>query len=263
MPSAADYPSNSIVKLFLIGDSGTGKTGALASLVEAGYKLRILDLDVGLESLINVVRHKDAKLLSSIEYESHRDRMKKGPQGMMIDGAARAFTDTITLLDKWSDGSNPAEWGSNTVLVVDSGTALGRAAFNWFNALNPSAKDKRSIVLLAQNAVEDVIAKLFDASFATNVIFISHVEYTNKEGVPPKGYTSIVGKALGPKIPRYVNTLVLAEIKGTGANAKRIIRTVPTGIVDVKVSNPFGIDAELPQESGLATLFNHLKGKQS
>ena len=35
------------IKLLYIGDSGSGKTGSLASLVKDGYKIRILDYDSG------------------------------------------------------------------------------------------------------------------------------------------------------------------------------------------------------------------------
>ena len=42
--------THKITKCILLGDSGTGKTGALASLVKAGYKLRVLDLDNKLAS---------------------------------------------------------------------------------------------------------------------------------------------------------------------------------------------------------------------
>lgn len=261
MPSLDAHHSSSFVKLFFIGDSGTGKTGALASLAKAGYKLRIIDMDNGLDSLVNVLRHEAPDKLSSVEYETRYDRVKKGPAGMTLAGPAKAFMEVLELVDKWSDGSNPAEWGPEYILVVDTLTSLGRAAFNWFDRMNPTAKDKRQIILLAQNAIEDFIANLTADEFHCNVIIISHIEYTSKEGLPPKGYVAAVGKALGPKLPKHINTLVLAETSGTGTNTKRRIKTVPTGIVDVKVANPYGIDAELPLSSGLATLFEQLKGK--
>ena len=39
------------VKIMLIGENGSGKTGSLASLVCAGYKLRIIDTDKGVKIL--------------------------------------------------------------------------------------------------------------------------------------------------------------------------------------------------------------------
>ena len=49
MPNLSKHQSSEFTKLLLMGDSKSGKTGALASLVLAGYKLRILDFDNGLE----------------------------------------------------------------------------------------------------------------------------------------------------------------------------------------------------------------------
>ena len=53
MPSLDQHQSNDFVKLLLIGDSKAGKTGSLISLVKAGYKLRILDLD----NLLDVLKY--------------------------------------------------------------------------------------------------------------------------------------------------------------------------------------------------------------
>jgi Tfp pilus assembly pilus retraction ATPase PilT len=51
MPSMLDHESNELVKILVAADSGSGKTGSLASLVDAGFNLRILDFDNGLSVL--------------------------------------------------------------------------------------------------------------------------------------------------------------------------------------------------------------------
>ena len=56
MPSLANHQSNEYTKMLLEGDSGSGKTGSLASLVAAGFSLRILDMDNGLEPLKQFVQ---------------------------------------------------------------------------------------------------------------------------------------------------------------------------------------------------------------
>ena len=53
MTSLAKHPSNDLVKLLLIGDAKSGKTGSLVSLVQAGYKLRILDFD----NLLDILKY--------------------------------------------------------------------------------------------------------------------------------------------------------------------------------------------------------------
>ena len=91
-----------------------------------------------------------------------------------------------------------------------------------------------------------------------NVILISHIKYDELEGLN-KGYVNSIGKALGPTIPRYFDHMVLAETSGSGKNVKRKIKTVPTGIIDLKLGIP-EFDAELPLETGLATIFQRIKG---
>jgi len=51
MANISQHKSTSVTKLLLVGDSGSGKTSALASLANAGKKLRILDYDDGLDIL--------------------------------------------------------------------------------------------------------------------------------------------------------------------------------------------------------------------
>ena len=56
MPALSDHQSSQTTKMLFIGDSGSGKTGALASLAAAGYNLRILDVDNGVDILANLLR---------------------------------------------------------------------------------------------------------------------------------------------------------------------------------------------------------------
>ena len=51
MANISKHKSTSVTKLLLCGVSGSGKTSALASLANAGKKLRILDYDDGLDIL--------------------------------------------------------------------------------------------------------------------------------------------------------------------------------------------------------------------
>lgn len=261
MPNLSDHHSSSIVKLILIGDSGAGKTGSLASLVKAGYKLRIIDCDNGLDPLVQFARRDSPDNLRNVEYETRRDKYKAGALGPVISGSPKAFVECISLLNKWSDGTEPAQWGGDYILVLDTLTGLGNAAFAWANGLNPDAKDKRQTYFVAQQALEKVIDMLTGETFKCNVIVISHVQYKEREDGTTKGYANAIGSALGPIIPKYFNTMLLAESKGSGKTVQRMIKTLPTGVIDLKTPKPFALDRDLPLESGLATVFEKLKEK--
>lgn len=261
MAKASEHHSSKIVKLLYVGDSGTGKSGSLVSLVEAGYKLRVLDLDNGIDPLITYTKHQCPANLDNIEYETRRDKYKSSSQGPIISGTPKAFVDSLSLMTKWtSEPSDPSSWGPEYVFILDSLTALGRAALDWATGQAPMAKDPRNWYFTAQKAVENVIALLTSEGFQCNVIVISHVQFKELPDGTTKGYANAVGSALGPIIPKYFNSMILAQSQGTGRNVKRTIQTVPTAMVDLKNPVPFKLDQVLPLETGIATLFKTLKG---
>lgn len=255
MPTLDEHQSGDYTKMIYIGDSGTGKTGSLVSLLEAGYKFKILDMDNGLDSLVYFAKKQCPDKLKNVEFETIRDEYKASKGGPIIKGQPKAFVAALELLTTWSEIKDP-----NTVFVLDSGSAFGRAAFEWAKGLNPMAKDPRQWYFAAQQAVEATIAMLTAAQFEMNVIVITHINYKELSEGFNKGYANFVGSALGPVVAKYFNTLVMAESQGSGTNTKRKIKTLPTGIIDLKVPNP-EVERELPLETGLATLFNTLKGK--
>ncbi len=261
MASLDEQEPSEFVKLILIGNSGAGKTGALTSLVKAGYNLRIIDLDAGLEALSFQIKEECPERLRQVQYQSFRDKMKMGGAGPVLVGAPKAYVNTLNALEKWPDDkSDPAEWGKDTILVIDSLTNLGRAAFQWARAMNMTSKDPRQWYKAGQDLIEDLIANITSKDFRTNVIVISHIEYVESSGIT-KGYVSALGKALGPKIPRFFNTLVLSETSGSGKTVKRQIKTFPTGAIDLKNPAPTKFEAAYDISDGLARIFATLKSQ--
>lgn len=255
MPSLDEHQSDQFTKLVYIGDSSAGKTGSLVSLLADGYKFQVLDMDNGLDSLKHYARTECPDKLKNVEYETIRDTYIMSPGGPILKGGAKAFPAALNQLTKWTADEDP-----QMIVVVDSLSAYGKAAFEWAKYMNPQAKDPRQWFYTAQKAVEDTIALLTGEGVRKNVIIISHVNYNEAADGSRKGYVNAIGSALGPIIARYFNTLVLAESSGSGKNVKRKIKTVPTGVIDLKTPNPT-IEVELPLETGLSTLFKTLRAK--
>lgn len=260
MVSLADLPSDEFTKLFYVGDSSAGKTGSLASLVAAGYRLRILDMDNGVSILKAYVKRENPHLLSNVDVETFRDKYTLTQIGTISVGNPKAFTNALKVMTKWTDDTVPAEWGKDTIFIIDSLTTLGRAALAYAQGLNPSAKDPRQWFFAAQQAIESVIALLFGADFKTNVIIITHISERELSDGMRKGFPSSgAGTALGPTLAKYCNTMILAETTGMGESAKRKIKTLPTGFIDLKTAAPFAIQKEYPLETGLRDIFETLK----
>lgn len=260
MPKASEHPSGLFTKMLMAGESGSGKTGALISLLVAGYKVHVIDLDAGLDFLMHELRKRHPEVLDNLDYVTCTDKLKPSPAGGLIPvGIPTAYTKAVGLMDKWEDGTKPSEWGKDHVLVVDSLSFLGNAAFRWKEALNPGAKDPRQVFYSAQDAVEDVLGLLTSEQMHTNVIVTSHVRWMERQDGSVKAFPSAIGGALSPKIPTYFNSLVLAETVGVGNSVKRQIRTAPTIFMDLK--NPAGKDLSepLPIETGLATFLQKVQ----
>jgi hypothetical protein len=266
MPSLANHQSNQFTKLLIEGDSKAGKTGALASLVKAGFKLRILDFDNGLDVLKQFILRDSPENLDNVEFRTLRDDRKASAAGHVV--TTKAFADALKMLDKWkytedgveTDLGDPASWGADCILVIDSLTFLSDAAYDWAESLIPKGKsgdyDQRAVYGNAQGAIGNLLALLTSSTFATNVIVISHVKYVDNPDGTKKGYPVSVGAALSPTIPRYFNTVVRFVTNGT----KREIETTATAMFDLANPKPFAMAKKYPVETGLADIFAVLRG---
>jgi hypothetical protein len=273
MTKLVDHQSGATTKLLLIGDSGGGKTGALASLADAGYNLRILDLDNGLDVLANLLRDpkspykKDS--ISRVEYETITDPMKLSG-GRLVPAKATAWQRTIKLLDSWSSTSGASadlgpivSWGTQDVLVIDSLTFLSKAALNFTLSMNArlGQKPHQGDWYDGQVMIEGLLEKLYDENVKCNVIVISHITYIGEENGPIHGYPSTLGKALPPKVGRYFNSALMVKTTGQGQGQKRRLLTNTSGVVELKNSAPLKVKSEYDITFGLAEFFRDVRAE--
>lgn len=263
MAKASEHEDDLFIRTLFVGDSGTGKTGALLSLIEAGYDIRMLDMDGGAQVLVKLIKHKCPERIDQFDYIVLRDEFQSHPsKGLSLKGPARAYPNAIKSLNKWDDGSSPSEWGDNTVFVLDTLTSFGRAAFLWAQSLNPTAKDPRQWYGAAQDSIKTVLDLLTSVNFKCHVIVSSHLQLIEPENAPSFQQVTAVGKALGGDIPKVFNNLLLASKSGSGDNVKRVIETRPTPLLDVKTIAPWLLEKKLPLETGLATIFKTLRSQE-
>ena len=79
MPRLDEAGSQEPIKGLVLGNSGAGKTGSLASLAKAGYHFHIIDYDKGTNILRNILRE-DGQALNRIEVETFTDVYGGSPQ---------------------------------------------------------------------------------------------------------------------------------------------------------------------------------------
>jgi hypothetical protein len=261
MPNLTDYAGAKVTKMLVVADSGAGKTGALASLARAGYNLRILDYDSGLNVLVDLLKS-DPQALARIEYETLTDSMKN-VSGKLIPKSATVWQRTSKILDNWSPPNASAKlgpitsWGPQDILIIDSLSFLAKGAMDWILAMNGrlGAQPHQSDWYSGQQLLEQLMQLLFDEGVKCNVIVNCHITYIGEENGPVKGYPATLGKALSPKIGSYFNTVLRIKTSGVGQSRQRKIFTKTSDIVELKTASPTSVKAEYSIETGLAEYF--------
>lgn len=261
------------IRALLAGDSGTGKTGAIASLVLAGYNVHFADFDNGHEILRNVLIAKDASSLARVDVEVFRDEYKMSG-ATPVPKDARAWTKGITWLQTTFDKGLT----SNDIVVVDSLSFAAKCAMNYVLKINgrlaapPWPADWGE----AQRLVENAVAAMSDEQNA-HIICTCHIAQVGGKRIervgkgadaetividegPVRRLPAMIGKAINPVIPRYFNHMLLCQRVGVGTSAKRTFSTVPQADFELKNTNPGVIRPEYPLATGLADYFKDARG---
>ena len=192
------------IKMLLVGDSKAGKTGALASLLLAGYNVRVIDLDNGSDVLLGVSAIKAARAAYAEGDTSWRLTLQRGNaldvqtctdgslrvertslvQGKPVKGSAlvpdgTAWDKALAMFHLWPDFGPVETWQSDTVLVIDSLSFLGQAALNWVMKLNGRLGSKPFDTDYgdAQALIKGVLGTLFNVELRCHVIVITHLDY--------------------------------------------------------------------------------------
>jgi hypothetical protein len=269
MPSLEMHSSSKITKMLLIGDSGSGKTGSFASLADAGYNLRIIDLDNGIDILRHMLMdpktpyskdaHKNVKFVTITERPGNINAVG----GMAVPKSATVWNRIAQTLTHWKVGDEDlgpiATWGPKDILILDSMTLIGAAAFNFAAVQNLGNKnqDGRINYFHAQNYLEYLIQNLYGDDIKCNVIITSHISFIGDDDNTMHGYPTTVGRALSSKVGRYFNTILMIKSERDGS---RRIYTIPTSRVELKNTAPLKVKPYYDIKFGLAEYFRDAQG---
>lgn len=263
MPDLTEHQSNATIKGLVVGNSGAGKTGAIAMLAEHGYRVIVADIDNGLDIAAKVISAEAAK---NFFFWTFTKQTKVVGNNIINIGSPRIYKDFIASLKEWPDNDLGSiyDWGPETVFVIDSFTFLSNAAAEYVASMmnKPAITRDWDVYREAQGLLRSLLEMLSSSQIRCNILVCCHIDIREDEATKLKeGFPASIGKALGPQIGTYFNTIIEAKVKGIGRASKRIIRTRTDGIFKLKVPIAPGADLkdEYPIEEGIPAIFKMLR----
>lgn len=260
MRTLNDHPSTKAIKLLNVGDSKSGKSGALASLARAGYNLWILDYDNGLDILANVLRD-EPEALARIHYETIRDTIATINGVPQIKPPITAFKRAGQVLKEWgAENFTPRD-----IIVLDTLTTFSQAGFNEATFLGGRLNQKPQLQDYGWMAdrVMLFLQMLTDDDMKCNVIVNTHVRYfaaDEESQVQARGLPNAKGQEISRSVSILFNTVLLTTTQGSGPATRRIISTKPQGVISVATSSPSTVKPSYSIETGMAELFRDVLG---
>lgn len=240
MPKFTDHPNPSRVKLLLAADPGAGKTGSLAMLANAGFKLRIMDLDNNLAIMKAYLTPEGADRVSYVTIPT------KNP---------KSWNTACGLLKKWDDDSQPETWDADTVFVIDSGTFLNETLMaNLCESKNINIADAPPQALWGSmnKLFEDFIAKITSDKMKAHILITAHLRWLEDDRGLRKCFPSFMGQQLPNTVARYMNNVWTIEVK----DGKRSFVTQTTNYMGLKTSAPHLLQAR--EDFDLGALFKKI-----
>lgn len=221
-------------KTLILGDSGCGKTYSIGKLIEMGLNVRILFTEPGMETVGQYFQDRKQEIPPNVHW--HYIAPAAPSWAKMIDSAKKInsmsfkmlaelsdinkkefgeFIEIVTSLSNFkSDRTGEVfgaadDWGTDTVLVLDSLSGLNLAAMNLVTGSKP-VKSMADWGVAISN-LEFLITKL-TTGLRCHFVMTAHMEREQDEitgGVSLMAST--LGKKLAPKIPRYFSDVVQAR----------------------------------------------------
>lgn len=284
MANAAQLAQTTPARVLIVGYPGTAKTGALSALVNAGLKLRIAAFDK-MGNMQPLFTYSDPSKLKNVDIVALGDKLKGGKKFIEVDGAPTAFATGVKLLNRWKytnpDGTETdlgasADWGLDTVFVLDSLTSMGDAAMRRARFINNrTIMDTTDRVYGLAMAEQDAFLEaLVSSENRFHVIVLSHLKIIGPRDVrkgdddlterikrdmadivPTRLFPSALGWQLPQQVGRHFPTILEAETKVRGKEVRRVLKTVTTHDLDLKIPAK-SIPAEMPVDTGLVTVFD-------
>lgn len=214
-------------KICLLGDSGTGKTYSLRTLVDAGLHVRCVFTEASMETVSDLppdkltwkyvspiaTSWKELRVMSNNVNKFDYDNLTKiaDPNKQKH----QAWIQLLTSLEEYVDdrtGTNYGavdDWGTGVVLAIDGLSGLSLMAMQ--NTVGGKVVRGQNEWQVAQNLVEQFVMNLC-VGLRCPVVLIAHEEREANEITGGSTVTvSTLGKKLAPKLPRWFSDILMTK----------------------------------------------------
>lgn len=247
MPLLTEIDPAEGTRVLCIGRPGSGKTGAIAALANAGYRLRIADFDRSAAVVLRRFVHPSAQHL--VDIRTYTDKLKSQSGLILCDGPPKAIDDFIKdFSSRWDGGFT--QWHPSDIFILDTLTFCGIASLRYVvfaNAKDGNVAFSQELWGMAMQGVERMLELMKAGGMKCAFICNTHVVYQEAPDGShlPAGMPVALGSKLPPKVGGYFNTQFYFKSVG----AERWMFTVPTDGVETKCLAP--LPAKLPAADGL------------
>jgi hypothetical protein len=253
------------IRLLLMGEAATGKTGALAQLANAGYRLMIHDFDQNERVIADHLKEGHAPV-----YVQTYDVARLTNNGMLDTGkaveqqAVKELNRFAAQLKHWNmDGDDLGTWDTWTpkdVVVIDSTTFMSRMLMLAAPQHPKANANEKTHYKFAGEFQTKLLTDLTSKNNGASVIVISHLKQTGDRDTDGNIIGNVrniptgIGVAESKSMPTYFTDIWEIQINATG---KREIKTAATSKTALRASSP-SINPVEPYD--LASMFNRLLG---
>jgi len=258
-------PTKMPPRVLVYGDPASGKTGALAQLANAGYRLLIHDFDQNARVIGSYLKPGTGDVYLST-YEVAKMTGTNLFAGNRADAAQAALKEMrrfCQMLQHWKteteDLGPSIELTAKDVVVLDSGTFLGELLFMAAKADPEANKHTPTQYRLAGEYYAAILDYLCGKKMGASVVVLTHITQTGEKDSEgkfigkPKDIPVAIGEKMSKRMPSYFSDIWRLEVDRTG---NRRFRTAATAFEGLRSSNPLKIKGEEPFD--IASMFNRL-----
>ena len=252
-------------RILICGEPAAGKTGSLAQLANAGYRLMIHDFDQNTRVIGSYLKPDAADVYVSTYTAAKITNTNlfagTGVAGTQALNELRRFT---KMLEHWKvpDGEDLgpcSSWTSKDVVVIDSGTFLGEMLLLAASEDPKTKRDERSLYNVAGSYYGAILDHLTGKKVGASVIVLTHIRQTGDKDDQGKitGRQRDIPVGIGEKFSKdmqtYFSDIWHLEVDRAGG---RVFKTAATNSASLRTSAPTLIKASEPFD--LASMLDRL-----